>query len=336
MPRLTEVDPNVPRPKGTKGASGFSHYSSSSAPSSNVPHIFSPTSSAYHGSGTPATTYSYASLKYDGSPMGGVYPATDLRDSPAPSHHINSSYPSTTPFNSPYYSSPTSFDGSLQSSNASFHSSRRTSLLSQTHSHLSPSNPTLSPFASPYASSISSLQAGAGAGIPSTPGSSGFNTMQVPPPGSSSSDDVLLNPLLNPGTLGIFFDVTRPLTSVTITPHPSSPTVTVYDQATSPGIKSGYLILEFTFEGMHSSQNSADTKLQCAVSSNDGFLSQGVSKNAVASNRAMTKGQERAQRRGRSFICWMDFVRDGTMFCGLRVKDTRTKYVVMEVLLRQP
>ncbi|ESK96756.1 hypothetical protein Moror_6686 [Moniliophthora roreri MCA 2997] len=258
MPRLTEVDPNVPRPKGTKGTSGSSN---SSAPSSNAPHIFSPTGS-YHGSGrtdTPATTYSYASLKYDGSP-GGAYSTIGSQEFPAPSYYSQSVYsPSLhpqTPNNSPFYSSTSSpFDGSthtFQSPHATAHSSsRHTSLLSPASQH-SHHTATLSPFVSPQASSFTTIYAGAGAGAPpNTPAHpsnpSGFNSSNPPyngPNTPSSPRDIILNPLIHPNTLGVLFDVTRPLTSITFT----SANANVHDQATSPGIKSGYLVLEFSFE----------------------------------------------------------------------------------------
>ncbi|KAL0569711.1 hypothetical protein V5O48_012250 [Marasmius crinis-equi] len=44
----------------------------------------------------------------------------------------------------------------------------------------------------------------------------------------------------------------------------------------------------------------------------------------------------RSERKGRDYVCWMDLLKEGSLFAGLRIiRFEAGKYVMAEVLLRQ-
>ncbi|KAF9256789.1 hypothetical protein L218DRAFT_991277 [Marasmius fiardii PR-910] len=148
-------------------------------------------------------------------------------------------------------------------------------------------------------------------------------------------DTFTLSPLLracpNPP---ILFDVTRPPRNIRVT-DTSRAVGTMSDPATSPSIPSGYLIIDFSFPGLSvepeeenllqtrvgvvSQPTESSSSTQTVVSVWDVymaisvFLQGDIPKDVLMKVLRASNGKEtrRADRRGRSGICWVDLVKDG-------------------------
>ncbi|KAG7087908.1 hypothetical protein E1B28_011957 [Marasmius oreades] len=161
----------------------------------------------------------------------------------------------------------------------------------------------------------------------------------------------VVSPFLRPNP-PVIFDVTRPLRSIR-TDSNARGIGTMSDPATSPPIRSGYLVLKFSFPGLRVEDNLLQT---CVVSQHhsghdrilsvwdvyaaiSAFLGENIPKETLIRLLQASNGKEsrRAERRGRPDVRWIDVLKDGTLFFALRIVGLRRgTYVIAEVDLRQP
>ncbi|KAK1229942.1 hypothetical protein PQX77_006971 [Marasmius sp. AFHP31] len=332
---------------------------STRTPSSYNPGIFS-SSESRSWIDTPATTRS-SSSPYCNSQYS-VVPGSAQRDSIR--YTSNASYPAQpqSSSHSAHYTTPPPFRSTVVPRQSSAtpsesHASPRydTSEFPNHHYPNAPRTRTtaLTPSDGSPASSMSYLTSS----TPSYPPSTLSENVYTPPSGHPRAEPtppgIVLSPLLRPANSHLVtFDVTRPLTSIRVNTNPHDRAHgTVHDQATSPVLPSGYLILELTFPGLPIDRS----LLQISVAANrdltrltvwdvyvalSTFLGRRAPKEVVLYLRGLgsSGGREarRAERRGRDHICWVDLLKDGTLFSGLRITGfSQGAYVMAEVLLQQ-
>ncbi|KAJ8073568.1 hypothetical protein PM082_011846 [Marasmius tenuissimus] len=332
---------------------------STRTPSSYNPGVFS-SSESRSWIDTPATTRSSPSAYCNSQHS--VVPGSAQRDSihyasnaSHPTHPQSSSH--STHYTTPPPFIPTSASRQSSTTSSESHVNPRYDTFDFPN-HRYPNAPrtrttALTPSDGSPASSVSYLTSS----TPSYPPSTLSENTYTPPSGPTwagpTPSGIVLSPLLRPTNSHLItFDVTRPLTSIRVNTSPHDRAHgTVHDQATSPVLPSGYLILELTFPGLPIDRS----LLQTSVAANQDltrltvwdvyvalstFLGQRAPKEVVLYLRGLgpTGGREarRAERRGRDYICWVDLLKDGTLFSGLRITGfSQGAYVMAEVLLQQ-